>query len=94
MKHTSGPWHRNIKPAKKYVTIFAGRNTHICHLATEGLTDAEIEANCDLITCAPDMLIALKAFVEQAEKLAGFPHLVQPYSGALVLARAIVKSNI
>ena len=42
-KHTPGPWSRNIKPAKKYNTIFAGRNIHICHLETTGLTDEEIE---------------------------------------------------
>ncbi len=61
MTHTPGPWHRNIKPARKYVTIFAGRNTHICHLAVEGLTDDEIESNCNLITAAPNLLAALKA---------------------------------
>lgn len=54
-KHTSGPWHRNIKPASKYTTIFAGRNTHVAHVGVKGLTEEEIEANCDLITAAPDM---------------------------------------
>jgi hypothetical protein len=57
-QHTQGPWHRNIKPARKYVTIFAGRNTHVCHLATSGLTDEEIEANADLIAAAPELLTA------------------------------------
>ena len=37
-KHTPGPWNRNIKPAKKYATIYAGRNTHVCHLSVSGLT--------------------------------------------------------
>lgn len=58
-KHTPGPWSRNIKPAKKYNTIFAGRNTHVCHLTVTGLTDEEIEANCDLIRAAPELLDAL-----------------------------------
>ena len=58
-KHTPGPWSRNIKPAKKYNTIFAGRNTHVCRLDVIGLTDEEIEGNCDLITAAPEMLEAL-----------------------------------
>ena len=58
-KHTPGPWSRNIKPAKKYNTIFAGRNTHVCHLTVTGLTDEEIEANRDLIRAAPEMLEAL-----------------------------------
>ena len=63
MTHTPGPWHRNIKPARKYGVIFAGRNTHVARLAVEGLADDEIEANCDLITAAPDMLAALVGLV-------------------------------
>jgi hypothetical protein len=62
-KHTPGPWSRNIKPAKKYNTIYAGRNTHVCYLAVTGLTDEEIEANCNLIMSAPELLAALKALV-------------------------------
>jgi hypothetical protein len=60
-KHTPGPWHRNIKPAKKYNTVYAGRNTHVAHLDVAGLTDEQIEANCDLIAAAPSLLAALKA---------------------------------
>lgn len=55
-KHTPGPWHRNIKPATKYNTIFAGRNTHVTRLAVEGKTEEEVEANCALIVAAPDLL--------------------------------------
>lgn len=57
-KHTRGPWGRNIKPASKYNTIYAGdapNHVHICHLNTRGLSAEEIEANCDLITAAPLM---------------------------------------
>jgi len=53
--YIKGPWSRNIKPAKKYNTIFAGRNKDICYLATIGLSDEEVEANCDLIKAAPEM---------------------------------------
>lgn len=60
-KHTPGPWHRNIKPAKKYCTIFAGRNKHICYLDGQVMSDAEAEANIDLIAAAPELLEALKA---------------------------------
>jgi hypothetical protein len=60
-RHTPGPWHRNIPPAKKYNTVFAGRNTHVCHLTVTGLTDEEVEANCDLIAAAPELLKALKS---------------------------------
>lgn len=59
--HTPGPWHRNIKPARHYSTIFAGRCTHVARLATDGLTDGEIEANCNLIAAAPELLAALRA---------------------------------
>jgi hypothetical protein len=65
-KHTQGPWHRNIKPASKYPVIFAGRNTHVAMLAIRGTTmqEAEIEANCDLIRAAPELLAALKRTLE------------------------------
>ena len=59
-KHTPGPWHRNIKPAKKYGIIFAGRNTHVAGLCVQGLADTEIEANCNLIAAAPELLAALR----------------------------------
>lgn len=58
--HTQGPWSRNIKPASKYNTIFAGRNTHVAHLSTAGLSEEEIESNANLIVAAPDMLLALE----------------------------------
>ena len=59
-KHTEGPWSRNIPPATKYPTIFAGRNTHVARVVTRGLPPKEVEANCDLIAAAPDLLAALK----------------------------------
>lgn len=58
MTHTPGPWHRNIPPAAKYATIFAGRNTHVCVLTH---TNKDVEGNADLIAAAPDMAEALQA---------------------------------
>lgn len=58
--HTLGPWQRNIKPATKYPTVFAGRNTHVCHLAS-GLPEDETEANMRLICASPDLLSACEA---------------------------------
>lgn len=61
-QHTPTPWHRNIKPASKYNVIFADRNTHVLKLVTEGLSEEEIEANCDFIlhACnAHDELVGL-----------------------------------
>ena len=66
-KHTPGPWHRNIKPARKYAVIFAGRNTHVCVLDGIGKSDAEVEANCDLIASAPELLEALKLAIPYLE---------------------------
>ena len=63
-KFTPGPWSRNIKPAKKYNTIFAGRNTHICQLSVLRLSDEEVEHNCNLIASAPEMYEALKATLQ------------------------------
>lgn len=61
--HTPGPWHRNIVPARKYPTIFAGRNTHVAVVQSQGLTDEEVEANCNLIAAAPELLAALQCFI-------------------------------
>ena len=58
MKYTEGPWHRNIKPAKKYPTVFAGRNTHILTMATKGLSDEAVEANINLVVAAHELLDA------------------------------------
>lgn len=63
-KHTKGPWSRNIKPASHYPIIFAGRNTHVAQVISKGLTTDEIEANCDLIAAAPELLEALKSLLE------------------------------
>lgn len=71
-KHTAGPWHRNIKPARKYNCIFAGEtgnHTHVAYLATSGMTDAEIEANCDLILAAPELLEALEELRDLVEEI-------------------------
>jgi hypothetical protein len=61
--HTPGPWHRNIKPATRYPTIFAGRNTHVAQVVSQGIGASEVEANCNLIAAAPDLLAALNAML-------------------------------
>jgi hypothetical protein len=65
---TPGGWARNIKPATKYTTVFAGRNTHICHMATVGLPPEEVEANINLIVAAPDLLAALEGVLRVADR--------------------------
>lgn len=57
-QHTPGPWHRNIKPAKKYPIIFAGRNTYIANVYSEEMSTEEMEANANLVRAAPDLLKA------------------------------------
>ena len=80
MQHTPGPWHRNIKPATHYNTIFAGRNTHVAHLAVQGKTEAEVEANCTLIAAAPDLLKALRALASTARTFRNVPKEEQEWT--------------
>lgn len=62
--HTPGPWHRNIKPARIYPTVWAGRNTHVAVVVrgaprgsgAETMSDEELEANINLIVAAPEIL--------------------------------------
>lgn len=64
MNHTKGPWHRNIPPASHYPIIFAGRNTHVARIFSQGLPDSEVEANADLVAGAPALLEAAVQFLE------------------------------
>lgn len=75
-KHTPGPWHRNIPPATKYVTVYAGRNTHVTYVATQYLTPEEVEANINLIAAAPELLERLKQAVEMIKDLRNEHHTV------------------
>ncbi|WP_299941135.1 hypothetical protein [uncultured Nitratireductor sp.] len=81
--HTPGPWHRNIKPARRYPTVWAGRNTHIAAVVAgapygsgngETMSDEEMEANIDLIAAAPDLLEALENMLRVAEMTIFFDH--------------------
>jgi len=67
--YTKGGWSRNIKPASKYPVIFAGRNTHVAEVLTDGLSAEEIEGNCDLVSAAPDLFEALSRAIVLIEKL-------------------------
>ena len=63
--HTPGPWHRNVQPATKYNTVWAGHNKHVARVVIDGgLSDEEIEANICLITAAPELLKALQDAVD------------------------------
>lgn len=78
-KATQGPWSRNIQPASKYVTVFAGGSTHVAYVATKGLTEDEIEANMDLIVEAPAMRDALLGAQEALRK--ALPYLPPDQEG-------------
>lgn len=62
--HTPGPWHRNIKPVTKYVTVWSGRNTHVAYVNPSGLSAEEVEANICLIAAAPTLLESLQELLE------------------------------
>jgi hypothetical protein len=95
--HTPGPWGRNIKPASHYPIIYAGRNTHVAQVISRGLTDAECEANCDLIAAAPDLLAAL-TLAEDVLSRAPFstglwPNGMHPNVGIEAIRAAIAKAQ-
>lgn len=68
-QHTPGPWGRNIPPATKYPTIFAGKapnHSHVAHVLSGSLTGVsaeEAEGNASLIAAAPELLAALEKHV-------------------------------
>ena len=66
-KHTPGPWDRNIPPASKYPTIYAGRNTHVAMVLSTGLSQEEVEGNANLIAAAPELLATLKEVYAQLQ---------------------------
>lgn len=71
MKHTPGPWHRNIRANGKYPVVFAGRNTHVA-LVQQAKTPDETEANIDLVAAAPELLEALERAARTIEVLKTF----------------------
>jgi hypothetical protein len=85
-QHTPGPWSRNIKPATKYPTLFAGRNTHICTVSVSGLPPETVEANLLLIRAAPELLAALEA-------LAALPNKHRPEEMWEAARAAIAKAR-
>ena len=65
--YTPGPWHRNIPPATKYVTVWAGRNTHVARVVPDHLPAEQVEGNIALIASAPTLLDALLDIKRLAE---------------------------
>ena len=89
-KHTPGPWGRNIKPARNYPMIYAGRDTDIAQLVTRDIADDEAEANADLIAAAPELLEALREMVEIAELTIGWLPTPPGADGPIIQARAAI----
>lgn len=102
--HTPGPWHENILPASKYVTVYAGRNTHICNVVPILRNEMQTAANRRLIAAAPDLLEAAQVFVRYVQQqelidpelfsTSGGRLLAEPYNNArAAIAKAIGDSR-
>lgn len=92
-KHTPGPWHRNVPPARKYCVVFSGRNTHVAAVKSDGLTDSEIEANCNLIAAAPDLLEALEVILRKYEAQADYAEIDTDGESVAKANAAIAKAR-
>ena len=57
-KHTTGPWNREKTTYRHAVVDNAQNGTW------EFVAETTSKANADLIAAAPDLLVALKAFIE------------------------------
>lgn len=94
LKHTSGRWHRNVPPATKYNTIWAGRNTHVARVVTDGgLTPEEVEANCALIAAAPKLLSALHTLEKSVRGVAESAVQRAAEKARVAIAQALVLEN-
>ena len=54
--HTPGPWHRTVEAPVKYASIKAGKKYIAGLVVVRGFTDAEYNANANLIASAPELL--------------------------------------
>lgn len=101
-QHTPGPWHRNIPPASKYPTVWAGRNTHVAAISPGAprrsgngcsMSEEEQEANINLIAAAPELLAALVNLVELCEHVFVKPNENDELTAArLAIAKAEGRS--
>lgn len=92
LKHTPGPWHRNIPPATHYTTVWSGRNTHVARVLPEGLSEAEVEANICLIASAPELLEALRLLVSWTDALEAKSASHVPSDAFMEPIRAAIQS--
>lgn len=92
--HTPGPW--NYRPEKLHDDVHhvAGRGPEVAvglrftiHVPANGPTrDEEAEATARLIAAAPEMLEALRAFADEAERESAFPSEVAAARAAIAKA--------
>jgi len=92
MKHTPGPWHRNIRANGKYPVVFAGRNQHVATVCQQANTQ-ETELNIDLIASAPELLCALDQLIRVTidEDLKGGFTLSDPVHAAYTEALRVIE---
>ncbi len=69
-KHTPGPWGCTTRKGSWDWVVYRDSNIEICQLFHDGTDMNETgEANARLIAAAPDMLLALKALLEDSKHL-------------------------
>lgn len=95
-KRTPGPWRVLDSDKLQVVRDIAGHTAAVAIASRRSVVMRdEAEANAQFIVKAvnahAELVAALEAFVTQATKLSGFPAAYDPYSGALVAARAALS---
>lgn len=67
-QHTPGPWARNISPAWKYPIYDENNHNKIAYIIRDAcITEAEQEANLNLIATAPELLECLQETLSELQ---------------------------
>jgi hypothetical protein len=100
MKHTKGPWmvdYQHVDPSwgivvDKYGSIVANVNAETGPDATSvpAMRVMPLEDNARLIAAAPELLEALKLFVQEYNKVSGYPQYIAGFNLAYCEAKLAI----